>query len=36
MYAHYLSLGLELRFSAANMPTFREKMTLALLKRAVH
>ncbi len=35
MYAHYLALGLDLRFSAANMPTFREKMTLSILRGAL-
>ena len=35
MYAHYLGLGLDLRFTAANMPAFREKMTLSISRGTV-
>jgi len=35
MFANYLSLGLELRFSAANMPNFRMKITLDTLNKKV-
>jgi Ulp1 family protease len=35
MFAHYLALGLDLRFSAVNMPMFREKITLSILNESL-
>lgn len=34
-FANFLSLGLDLRFSAANIPTFRQRMTLELLNKKI-
>ena len=35
MYVHYLGLGLDLRFAAENMPTFREKITLPISRGTI-
>lgn len=35
MFAYYLALQLQLRFSAADMPYFRQRITLEILNKEI-